>query len=136
MTTPAADPKWQPQVREWWDAFWASDLSERLPATSRPALWRLFGWYHRREVFQEKADKRLMVQGSTKQPVVNPLVAQVVSIDRTIEDLEKRLFGPLAVASTPDDAADAFAAIGIRLAAAARDESSDPRLELVEGGRR
>lgn len=158
MTVPRGTPlpkrEWSAATKRWWREYWTSEAGQTLPAASAPTVSRLFGWYHRRELLERRVDKlfdtprarrgkpaddKLFVAGSTGQPKVNPLVAELRSIEDQIDALEKRLADatPRPKGSGPagDDAADLLAAVSARVAeAVAAHDADDPRLELLEGG--
>jgi hypothetical protein len=153
MTDPSpAQPEWSAEIKVWWRAFWASDQGQTLPPSRHPKVRRLFGWYHRRQLLERRVDRlfapprgkatdKLYVEGSTGQPKVNPLIAELRSIESTIEDLEKQVFGdqtPAPAAGGSSDPASILAAANARFAELAvgieAEDPRDPRLELLDGG--
>lgn len=156
MTAPLAPRAWSAETKRWWREFWVSEQGQKLPLSLHPTVSRLFGWYHRRAMLERRVDKlfetprrvkgqlddRLYAQGSMKQPVINPLVAELRSIEAQIEALERRVFGETATPATgggSSDPAALLAAANARFAelAAGREtgDPDDPRLELLPGGK-
>ena len=153
MRVPPPPRTWSAATKRWWAEFWGSPQAESLPASMHPTVSRLFGWYHRRELLERRVDKlfdtprgkakdALFVEGSTGQPKVNPLVAELRSIEDQIEALERRVFGdqaPAAAGGGSSDPAALLAAANARFAelvnARPEDAAADPRLELLPGGK-
>ena len=152
MTTPQPAREWSAEIKAWWRAYW-TDEGQKLPPSRHPKVRRLFGWYHRRQLLERRVDRlfappkgkahdKLYVEGSTGQPKVNPLIAELRSIESTIEDLELQVFGAPPTADTGpagNDPAALLAAANDRFAELARSiEGEDPRdtrLELLAGGK-
>lgn len=156
MTAPLAPRAWSAETKRWWREFWLSDQGRKLPLSLHPTVSRLFGWYHRRELLERRVDKlfeaprrvkgqlddKLYSTGSTGQPKVNPLIAELRSIEAQIETLERRVFGETALPAAgggSSDPAALLAAANARFAelAASREtgDPDDPRLELLPGGK-
>lgn len=157
MTAPLAPRAWSAETKRWWREFWLSDQGRKLPLSLHPTVSRLFGWYHRRELLERRVDKlfetprrvkgqlddKLYSTGSTGQPKVNPLIAELRSIEAQIETLERRVFGetalPSAAGGGSSDPAALLAAANARFAelASGREtgDPNDPRLELLPGGK-
>lgn len=153
MSVPLPRRAWSAATKRWWRDFWESPQGQTLPPSVRPTVSRLFGWYHRRELLERRVDRlfltprgkqadKLFVEGSTGQPKVNPLVAELRSIEDQIEALERRIFGDLTVAASPGAGSDPAGLLEaanrrfVELASAREsDESDDPRLQLLDGGR-
>lgn len=155
MTSSTPPRTWSAETKRWWRDFWASDRGAQLPIALHPTVARLFGWYHRRELLERRVDKlfetprmvkgqlddKLFASGSMGQPKVNPLVAELRSIEDQIEALERRVFGD--VAATPvggsSDPAALLTAANQRFAELSRtreaDPAADPRLQLLPGGK-
>lgn len=150
-SVPVPPRDWSAETRRWWRDFWASEQGQRLPTSMHPTVRRLFGWYHRRSLLERRVDRLfaaprtrkadpLFVEGSTGQPKVNPLVAELRSIEDQIEQLERRVFGSTS-STTGGSTGDGADPAGLLAAATARligaegeHQPADPRLELVEGG--
>lgn len=154
MSTPAPAREWSAEIKAWWRDFWASDQGSKLPPSRHPKVRRLFGWYHRRQLLERRVDRlfapvrgrakdKLYVDGSTGQPKVNPLIAELRSIESTIEAMELQLFGAPPTAETTAGAAndpaallaaanDRFRELAVGLEA---EDPADPRLELLPGGK-
>jgi hypothetical protein len=153
MSAPHPAREWSAETKTWWRDFWASEQGRKLPPSRHPKVRRLFGWYHRRQLLERRVDRlfapprgkavdKLYVEGSTGQPKVNPLIAELRSIESTIEDLELQVFGAAAPAPTGpagNDPAALLAAANARFAELAvsieGEDPRDPRLELIAGGK-
>lgn len=153
MSIPTPAREWSAEIKAWWQAFWASDQGQKLPPSRHPKVRRLFGWYHRRHLLERRVDRlfapprgrakdRLYVDGSTGQPKVNPLIAELRSIDTTIETLELQVFGAPPAAETggsANDPAALLAAANARFAelvvSTEAEDPRDPRLEVLKGGK-
>ena len=157
IPTPAR--AWSAETKRWWRDFWASERGQRIPASLQPTVWRLFGWYHRRNLLERRVDRLfetprsrgrgkevvdpLYSSGSTGQPKVNPLVQELRAIEDQIEALERRVFGIEASSPSPGegahDPAALLAAANARfaelVAGVEREDPADPRLEVLEGGK-
>lgn len=151
--TPVPPRAWSAATKAWWRAFWESPQGQKLPPSLHPTVSRLFGWYHRRELLEKRVDRlfaaprgkaadKLFVEGSTGQPKVNPLVAELRSVEAQIETMERRVFGEQSAdpgQGGSGDPASLLAAANDRFAELVRaresDDSKDPRLELLPGGK-
>jgi hypothetical protein len=150
---PSPPPGWSAETKTWWRDFWASDQGRKLPPSLHPSVRRLFGWYHRRTLLERRVDRLfatpdrrrrdpLYAAGSTGQPKVNPLVAELRAIEDQIETLERRVFGDQSAAPTNGGASDPaallaaankrFAELAVSIEA---EDPRDPRLELLPGGK-
>lgn len=145
--------EWSAEIKAWWREFWASEQGRKLPPSRHPKVRRLFGWYHRRQLLERRVDRlfapprgkaadKLYVEGSTGQPKVNPLIAELRSIEATIEELELQVFGdqtPAPAAGGTSDPAALLEAANRRFAELVVDveaeDPRDPRLELIAGGK-
>lgn len=84
-------------VRASWNAFWTSEQASLVMPADHPALLRLFALLDERERCFRAARKQRLVQGSTGQPQLNPLLKFVASLDAEIRQLEDRFgLSPLA----------------------------------------
>lgn len=153
MVTPAAPRAWNAETKRLWREFWASEQGQKVPLSLQPTVSRLFGWYHRRNLLERRVDRlfepprgkapdRLFVEGSTGQPKVNPLVAELRSVEDQIEALERRIFGdqsPAPAGGQANDPAALLEAANRRFAELAvaieGEDPRDPRLELIDGGK-
>lgn len=149
---------WSAETKRWWRDFWTSAQGQRTPPSLEPTVWRLFGWYHRRNLIERRVDRLfvtprsdsrkpdpLLVEGSTGQPKMNPLVAELRSIEDQIETLERRVFGDQSAAAPTSggasDPAAVLAATNARFAELVThagieaEDPRDPRLELLAGGK-
>ena len=80
-----------PEVELWWESFWLSPVAEATySGTDLPALERLAGLYDLRERARRSVAEFLLVEGSQKQKVLNPLVRAMVPWDNEIRQLEDR----------------------------------------------
>lgn len=74
-----------------WESFWASDEAALVKPSNYPALSRLFAMYDQRARCEAAVrDTSMLVIGSTGQPVANPLLAQIASLDTRILAIEDR----------------------------------------------
>jgi P27 family predicted phage terminase small subunit len=75
-----------------WDAFWRSPVAAAAdPVTDLPAVERLFRAYDEVERAGRAFRKGRIVQGSTGQPVLNPLSRYIAQLTSEITGLEDRL---------------------------------------------
>lgn len=78
-------------TRDAWDRYWGSDLAKLCePDTDGEAIARLFTLYDQRRRAFDASKSQLLVEGSQGQPVLNPLVKYVESLDKEIRALEDR----------------------------------------------
>ena len=79
------------EIRDWWQAFWTSDLVAVVGAdTDIPAVRRLATLMDLRERALRAAQEEMMVVGSTGQWVENPLAKAMSRYDVEIRNLEDR----------------------------------------------
>jgi P27 family predicted phage terminase small subunit len=84
-------------TREEWTAYWTSPVSALVTDTDRPAIERLFRSRDDRERLRRQVRRiGTVVPGSKGQPVLNPLLRQIDTLDRTIQGLEDRFGFTLA----------------------------------------
>lgn len=127
----------RPAILETWVAYWGSELAKLVdPATDGPAINRLFVLYDERaRAYEAGKDKRL-IPGPKDQWILNPLLRYVAQCDAEIRQLEDRLgMSPrsrLQLGITFGDAMRSMAELNRRLAAGDINETTDPRLSLVE----
>ena len=79
-----------PATREWWDELWSSDIRQAWEKSDWPALRRLAEMYDERERALQGYRQQRLVEGSTGQPVLNPLWKLVEGLDKEIRQLEDR----------------------------------------------
>lgn len=134
LPAPPKGTRWLKASRISWDEFWASDISHMVNSADMPAIFRLWRNYDERDRLHADYSCEYLVRGSQGQPVLNPLVRRIESLDKAILALEER-FGitPLArfrLGIEGAEAKDALDAVNQRLAAAgaAADSAKDPRL--------
>ena len=84
-------PSWLKEVKEQWDVYWTTQVSELLAPHHVPALYRLFELRDAQGRALRIYKREPMVQGSMKQPVVNPAMTTVQSLEKDIRALEDRL---------------------------------------------
>jgi len=153
VSAPAPARAWSAETKRWWRDFWASERGQRIPASLQPTVWRLFGWYHRRNLLERRVDRlfepprgkaqdRIFTDGSMGQPKVNPLIAELRSIEAQIETLERRVFGEEPTSPSgaiANDPAALLAAANARFRELAgsldHEDPADPRLEVIRGGK-
>jgi P27 family predicted phage terminase small subunit len=73
-----------------WARLWHSELAAHYLDTDMPAIERLWGLYDERARAIKVATKGRIVEGSKAQPVLNPLLPYVASLDSEIRALEDR----------------------------------------------
>lgn len=109
-------------TRASWRALWASPLASTFVESDLPALGRLFDLIDERARVVRVARRSRLVPGSKAQPVTNPLIGYISTLDTEIRNLEDR-FG-----LTPK----ARLALGIQLGEAHRSLSALNR-RFLEG---
>lgn len=138
---PTAPPGLSVGGKTLWKEFWASPLAEIVDVrTDLPALRRLFGLRDEQVRLAKVADKTPTVQGSTGQPVMNPLYKRVNELDSKINQLEDRFgFTPMArlkLGITFAEGTKSWEELNASLAASRADDEAparraDPRLAAV-----
>lgn len=119
-------------VLDWWDAFWASDVAQ---AAAGPEMTDLVTRLARRKAMAlgleaEIEESGYSVPGSKGQPRSNPLIGDLLAVDREIQNLEDRLgCNPRARISLGLDLANARR---MKEAEKLRDERRRRPLELVD----
>lgn len=85
-------PEWMsPQVAEWWDAYWTSDLAAATYSVpNHPALHRLFRMYDEEAAMAELCKKAPMLPGSQGQTVANPAWRILSGLREGIRGMEDR----------------------------------------------
>lgn len=98
LAIPAADPKWLAATRDAWVGYWESPVASAVDRSSDlPGLERLFSLRDERERCYRSAKRARLVDGSTGQPVLNPLYKHMSTLDASILALEDRLgLSPMA----------------------------------------
>lgn len=135
-STPAPAPQrqWYAATKTSWSTFWGSQLAGLVQRdTDLPALERLWSLYDERERAYRSAQKGRLVEGSQGQPVINPLVTYMTTLDKEIRALEDR-FGLTPMARLKlgvkfGEAARSLADLNEDLE---RDDDEDPRLSAVD----
>ena len=89
-TIPNAPADLEPAAITAWDTLWRSPLAATFLDSDRPALLRLFQLIDERSRAFRVARRRRTVDGSKGQPVLNPLLGYVASLDPEIRALEDR----------------------------------------------
>lgn len=82
---------WAKSTRDQWEEFWEADVAQVLAAHHVPAVYRLFELRDAQARALRIYKREPMVQGSMKQPVVNPAMATVQALEKDIRALEDRL---------------------------------------------
>lgn len=89
---PAPDRYWLAQIKKQWGEFWESKMAGEINlAFDRSAVFRLFSLYDERERCYREYRKKRVVEGSRKQPIVNPLARHGAQLDNQIRQMEKDL---------------------------------------------
>ncbi|HEY9015781.1 MAG TPA: P27 family phage terminase small subunit [Gemmatimonadales bacterium] len=84
-------PGWLKATRDQWADFWEADVAKVLARHHVPALYRLFELRDAQARALRLYKKQPMVDGSMKQPVVNPAMSTVQALEKDIRALEDRL---------------------------------------------
>lgn len=127
---------WLSGTRTQWIEFWESEVAGILTATHLPAVYRLFELRDAQARALRLYKREPMVQGSMKQPVVNPAMGTVQALEKDIRALEDRL------GLTPKAQANLGIAIGearmtaAQLNAMAREDDDDGNGGTEPGGSR
>lgn len=128
------------RTRAAWVEFWRSPLqSTLLPDADMPALVRMFHLADELERCRREFRKKRLVEGSSGQPVLNPLGAFMLSLAKEVRALEDRfganLLSRLRVSIDLNEAHKSLDAMNTRMA---RDEDEvvddDPRLRAIDVG--
>jgi hypothetical protein len=82
---------WLKPTRDAWDDFWLADVAKMLAPHHMPTVYRLFELRDAQTRMLRVFKKCPMVEGSMKQPVVNPAMATVQALEKDIRALEDRL---------------------------------------------
>jgi hypothetical protein len=142
---PPAPPRgrgWLRATRSAWADFWTSDGALRIRDEHVPGLVRLFDLRDERERMR-RSIKELgrVVQGSKGQPVLNPLIREMRSLEAEIRQSEDRfILTPAAEVRAGAGAGEtgfSIEALNEAIANAERDEDEDdPRLAPARKPRR
>lgn len=84
-------PGWLKQTRDQWVEYWESDVAQIIAGHHVPAVYRLFELRDAQSRALRLYKQQPMVDGSMKQPVVNPAMATVQALEKDIRALEDRL---------------------------------------------
>lgn len=139
---PAAGEGWSEATVAGWDAWWASDVARMIDVASEaPIVFRCFDLLDQAERFEAEGRQQPLVEGSTGQPTINPLLkhAQVLR-DEARRDEAVLGRGPkrrLDLGIKFGDAARSLDDVNRRLSGASRNGSGaeppkDPRLEAID----
>lgn len=90
VEVPDPPPDLLPATKSWWDELWSSDIRQAWERSDWPALRRLAEMYDERERALQGYRQQRLVEGSTGQPVLNPLWKLVEGLDKEIRQLEDR----------------------------------------------
>ncbi len=89
---PKPDRYWLVQTKKQWVDFWQSKVAGEINlALDQAAVFRLFSLYDERERCYRLYRKERMVEGSRKQPIINPLGRVLGQLDNQIRQMEDRL---------------------------------------------
>ncbi len=89
---PKPDRYWLAQTKKQWGDFWQSKVAGEINlALDQSAVFRLFSLYDERERCYRLYRKERMVEGSRKQPIINPLGRVLGQLDNQIRQMEDRL---------------------------------------------
>jgi hypothetical protein len=78
-------------TKDQWVEYWRADVAAVLASHHVPALYRLFELRDAQQRALRIYKKQPMVDGSMKQPVVNPAMSTVQALEKDIRALEDRL---------------------------------------------
>lgn len=78
-------------TKKWWDEFWRSRHAAAMTPVHMPVLERLAECYDELRRTKKIVDKARIVQGSTGQPVANPLISYKMALQKEIRSLEAEL---------------------------------------------
>lgn len=84
-------PGWLKPTKDAWDDFWEADIAQLLAPHHMPTVYRLFELRDAQARALRIYKKSPMVEGSMKQPVVNPAMSTVQALEKDIRALEDRL---------------------------------------------
>lgn len=123
-------------VEQTWFEFWTSETSGLVKPADLPALHRLWSLYDERQRCLNSARKGRVVEGSTGQPVLNPLYKHMATLDSQIVALEDR-FGltPMArlkLGVTFGEAHRSLADLNASVEADDDADDEDPRFTVVD----
>lgn len=124
---PVPSPAWLVETQQAWRVFWASPLESHVISGDHAALMRLFDLRDQQARFWRIGLKEPMVQGSTGQWVINPLLKRGDDLEGKILALEDR-FGAsprarLALVQALGDAGRSLKSINASVVA------TDPRVQ-------
>jgi P27 family predicted phage terminase small subunit len=138
--TPPAPKGLSKLLEQAWAVFWSSPLAAHTTEADFVALLRLFRLYQQREHYDQIGSEEPLVQGSTKQMILNPLLKELDSLDTKILALEDR-FGlspraRLQLQVTLGDAADGLKKLNAALRDAEEPEEAaeEPDIRLLAVG--
>ena len=142
IVVPAAGEGWSEATVAEWDAWWASDVARMIDVVSEaPIVFRCFDLLDQAARFEAVGRSEPLVEGSTGQMVINPLLKHAQGLrDEARRDEAVLGRGPkrrLDLGIKFGDAARSLDDVNRRLSAASRNEGADvapedPRLSAIE----
>ena len=139
---PAAGGDWSEATVAGWDAWWDSDVARMIDVASEaPIVFRCFDLLDHAERFEAEGRQQPLVEGSTGQPTINPLLKHAQALrDEARRDEAVLGRGPkrrLDLGIKFGDAARSLDDVNRRLSAANRstgtpEPEDDPRLQAIE----
>lgn len=142
LEAPAAGEGWSGETVAEWDAWWASDVARMIDVASEaPIVFRCFDLLDQAARFEAVGRSEPLVEGSTGQMVINPLLKHAQGLrDEARRDEAVLGRGPkrrLDLGIKFGDAARSLDDVNRRLSAANRNEGAseppdDPRLSAIE----
>ncbi len=143
LAVPDPDGGWSSGTVEQWRAWWASDVARMIDVASEsPIVRRCFDLLDQAARFEAEGRQQPLVEGSTGQPTINPLLKHAQALrDEARRDEAVLGRGPkrrLDLGIKFGDAARSLDDVNRRLSGGNRtagdeaDPPSDPRLEAIE----
>ena len=138
---PSPGEGWSDATIAGWDAWWASDVARMIDVASEaPIVFRCFDLLDQAERFESAGREQPLVEGSTGQPTINPLLKHAQALrDEARRDEAVLGRGPkrrLDLGIKFGDAARSLDDVNRRLSAANRSADpappDDPRLQAIE----
>ena len=143
LEAPAAGEGWSGETVAEWESWWASDVARMIDVASEaPIVFRCFDLLDQAERFEAEGRLEALVEGSTGQKVINPLLKHAQALrDEARRDEAVLGRGPkrrLDLGIKFGDAARSLDDINRRLSGANRsagdeaEPADDPRLQAIE----
>lgn len=142
LEVPVAGEGWAEATVAEWEAWWASDVARMIDVASEaPIVRRLFDLLDQADRFEAEGRLQPLVEGSTGQPTINPLLKHAQALrDEARRDEAVLGRGPkrrLDLGIKFGDAARSLDDVNRRLSAATRNDAAsepadDPRLASIE----